>query len=322
MRPIRLAVDISSGDYGSRVLVRGVLEARRRCPYSLTAYLCGDKDTIEKELKIAGSGCGPESGFIIEHCSQTVEPHLAPSRVWKTRQQSPIVRCISLQKDGVVDASLSAGDTGTLMGAAIFLLGRIEGVARPALAALLPTVSKRPALLLDAGANLECRTEHLAAFGQMGFSYYRRFFGIECPRVAMLSIGHEPSKGTRTVREAGMKLARECAGYSGFIEGGRVLSGDADVIVCDGFTGNVLLKACESFHALADAVLAGNRKLADVLREKLSILNPDNYGAVPLLGIRGVVFKAHGSSSATAFAYALIAAVTAVHRGLPVMHNV
>ncbi len=321
MRPVRLAVDVISGDFGSRVLLKGVIEARRRSETPFVALLCGDEQTILSDLENLGHARNNDGCLLVEHCPQLVDPGEAPSRVWKTKKLSSIIRCVTLQKEGVVDASLSAGDTGILMGAAIFLLGRLDKTARPALAAFLPTTAQRPSLLLDVGANLDCRAEHLVTFGLMGFNYFASYFNLECPRVGLLNIGHEASKGTRAIALAGEELARTCEGYCGFVEGGRVLSGDVDVVVCDGFVGNVLLKACESFHALTESVLSGSKRLVRAVKKRMTILNPENYGAVPLLGIRGIVFKAHGSSSAEAFANALVAAVTAVHRGLPMMKN-
>jgi glycerol-3-phosphate acyltransferase PlsX len=245
----------------------------------------------------------------IEHSPQNVEPADVPARVWRKKTESSIVRSIALQREGRVDATLSAGDTRILMGAAIFILGRWPGVTRPALAAFLPTTASRATLVLDVGANLECRAPHLTAFGMMGHRYYREFFGIDNPTVALLNIGKEPTKGTRAIVDAGKALADRCAGYAGFIEGSHVLSGDADVVVCDGFTGNVLLKSCESFHRLAETVLGKDKKLWSTIAGRMSILDAANYGAVPLVGIEGVVFKAHGSSSSLAIAHALLTAV-------------
>jgi glycerol-3-phosphate acyltransferase PlsX len=315
MRPIRLAVDVCSGDLGPRVLLEGVLQAMKSSAISFTVCLCGIRAVIEQELRELGCTSLEETGISIEDCPQQIDEKEVPSRVWKTRKLAPVIRCVSLQKEGAADASLSAGDTRILMGAALFILGRMEDVSRPALAAFLPTTAGHPALLLDVGANLECRTEHLVAFGRLGFSYYSRFFGVQCPRIALLNIGREPGKGTRTIVSAGAELSRLCKGYSGFVEGGGLLTGDVDVVVCDGFAGNVLLKSCEQFYALAESVL-GNGGMGDIVRKKMAVLNPENYGGVPLLGIRGTVFKAHGSSSAKSFSHALAASVTAVHRGI------
>jgi glycerol-3-phosphate acyltransferase PlsX len=313
MQPSRIAIDVMSGDYGPEVIIRGIKEARRLSPEPFVAYLCGDEKKVRETLDNAGLSAGEQgNGLIIEHCWETVAAYEPPSRVWKNKVNSSIIRCISLQQQGLAEASLSAGDTRILMGAALFILGRLKGVGRPALAAFLPTTRNRASLILDVGANLNCKVGHLVTFGKMGYSYVKNFFGINQPKVALLNIGKERTKGTRNISEADKEFKRWGGSYIGFIEGSGVLLGEADVIVCDGFVGNVLLKACESFHVLAETVVGTEGPLAEQIREKLSILNPENYGAVPLLGIKGSVLKAHGWSSSKAIANAILAALTAV----------
>lgn len=315
MQPVCLAVDVQGGDYGSTVFIEGVLEAQKKCKTELIVYLCGDENVAKEALSSVGiPDISKKGNIIIEHCPQIITSDDIPSRVWKNKKQSSIVRCISLQKEGVVQVSLSAGDTRILISAAMFLLGRSKGIARPALAAFLPTTSSRPALILDVGANLDCRVEHLVSFGLMGYDYVKQFFKIENPSVALLNVGEESSKGTKTIIEAAKVLAGKCRGFHGFIEGDRVLAGEADVIICDGFIGNVLLKACESFYTLTESVLHGHKKLIDALKDKMAILNAENYGAVPLLGLQGVVLKAHGSSSSRAITQALLTAVRVVEQ--------
>jgi len=306
MRQVRIAIDVMGGDHGLPAILQGVLKAKEQHKQWFVPYLCGDRPRIVAGLLKAGvSRREPDADFIIEHCADTITRHDTPSRAWKNKADSSIVRCIALQHERRVDASVSAGNTGILMAASIFVLGRLPKVQRPALAAFLPTARKRPALLLDVGANLACRAEHLVAFALMGRSYYRRCFGIASPRVCLLNIGKEQRKGTEVIAAAGRELARICPGYAGFAEGSDVLTGAADVIVCDGFAGNVLLKACESFHTLVESVLRDDRRVLDVIKTNMSILNAENYGAVPLLGINGIVLKAHGCSSATGIAHAL-----------------
>ena len=315
MAPPRLAIDVMSGDYGSSVIIEGIIEAKRMCGEPFTVYLCGDSQIIRETFKKKGifeKEFG--NGLVIEHCGDIVTAHDTPSRLWRKKSHSSIVRCISLQEEGSVDASISAGDTGMLMGAAIFILGRIRGVHRPALAAFVPTTLKRASLLLDVGANLNCRVGHLVTFGIMGYSYTKEFFDMPSPRVALLNVGEEPYKGTKTIFEADKELARSCKGYIGFIEGSGVLQGEADVIVCDGFVGNVLLKAYESFHILAEKVIGRDGLSVDHIKESMEILNPENYGAVPLLGIQGTVLKAHGRSSSKAIANAVLTALTAIKK--------
>jgi phosphate acyltransferase len=315
MTPLRLAIDVMSGDYGLNVILLGIIEAKRITHEPFSVYLCGDSEKINDALlKMSISKNEFRDDFIIEHCNDVITTHDTPSRAWKKKVHSSIIRCISLQEEGRVDASMSAGDTGMLMGAAIFILGRLRGVGRPALAAFLPTTFKHPSLLLDVGANLHCRPGHLVTFGMMGFNYFKNFFEISSPRVALLNVGEEPYKGTRTIFEADRELTRSCAGYIGFIEGSGVLLGNADVIVCDGYVGNVLLKAYESFHVLAETVLGQDKNVLDLIRSKMEILNPETYGAVPLLGIQGTVLKAHGSSSPKAITNAVVTALAAIKK--------
>jgi glycerol-3-phosphate acyltransferase PlsX len=198
------------------------------------------------------------------------------------------------------------------MGAALFILGRSDGAVRPALAAFLPTVKNKPVLLLDVGANLNCRAEHLVAFAKMGECYISKFLAKELPAVTLLSIGKESVKGTKVITEAENSVKKECRNYCGFIEGNEILSGIADVVVCDGFSGNVLLKAFESFHQLAASVLGEHMVSNNTLKKRMMILDPEMYGAVPFLGIKGTVLKAHGRSSSRAIANAINAAITAV----------
>jgi glycerol-3-phosphate acyltransferase PlsX len=273
--------------------------------------LCGDETNIRRALdKIGGEGGGTGGEFFVEHCPETVTNEDKRSTVWKSKRRASIVRCVALQREGLVDASVSAGDTGVLIGSAMFILGRAEGVARPALAAFIPT-PRKPVLLADVGANINCRAELLAGFAGLGCDYVRRVRGVEAPKAALLNVGAEPHKGPPAVRAAAELLAGdEC--YTGFIEGNKVFSGEADVVVCDGFAGNVLLKACESIYALMSEFLTGSSEATERMSQKIDPLNPENYGAVPFLGINGTVLKAHGGSSVTSIRNAVLTAVKAV----------
>ncbi len=305
MDNIRLAIDVESGDFGPKVVISGFLEALKDSDIPFKALLCGNKDNIQKIL--VEEGAQREPGIEIIHCTDSISPLDNKARVWKKRADSSIVRCITLQREGDADASVSAGDTAILMGAALFILGRSEGVARPALAAFLPTIKNKPVLLLDVGANLNCRAEHLVSFARMGHKYVCRYLNKIAPSVALLNIGKEAHKGTRQVADANAAL-KNWKDYIGYIEGDGVLSGTADVAVCDGFTGNVLLKTCETFHKLIKSFLGQS----DNLGNRMAVLDPENYGAVPFLGIRGTVLKAHGGSSSRAITNAVLTAVKAV----------
>ena len=312
MNPVRLAIDVAGGDHGYQVVVSGVVDALRLNPGAFTAVLCGERGSIERALDEVGAPADPH--LTIEDCTQRISPQDIPSRVWKQKSGAAIIRCILLQHSGEVDASISAGNTAVLMAAAVFLLGKLAHVTRPALAAFIPTAGVRPVLLLDVGANLECRPEHLLSFGCMGGDYARRYHGIEAPRVSLLNVGVEPAKGTRVIFETDELLRRECRGYCGFVEGSRILSGDTDVVVCDGYTGNALLKSFESFYGLTESVLANDRELLERIESSMAILNPEKYGAVPLVGVNGVVFKAHGSASPRAISNAIVSTVTAFNQ--------
>jgi len=310
MEKVRIAIDVESGDFGPEVVIQGVLDALRKCQSPFEAVLCGDRLRIEQILEKEKLVAEAFSACIsIEQCLEKVAPfEKRRSRVWKDHTRASIIRCIALQKEGRVDGSVSAGDTAILLGAALFILGRRVEALRPVLAASLPTVKNRPVLVLDVGANLNCRAEHLVSFARLGFEYVKAMSGVESPTVALLNIGKEPVKGTGAICEADTVLREKGGAYIGFIEGDRVLSGDADVVVCDGFAGNVLLKACESFHRLIGSVLGSKPELLTLLQKDMEVLNSENYGAVPFLGIKGIVLKAHGGSSPKAIASAVLVA--------------
>ena len=316
MGKVRLAVDVDSGDFGANVLLHGVLDAMRSSATAFEAVLCGDERKIRRVLDAAlGKQSRLRKRITVVHCGQQVA---AEERrriwVWKSLKDAAIIRCISLQKEARVDASVSAGDTAVLMGAALFILGRRAGALRPALAAFLPTMKKSPVLLLDVGANLRCRAEHLVSFADMGLEYIRETQRKSIPRVALLNIGRERVKGMAAVGDADRLLRARRRGYIGFIEGNQVLSGVADVVVCDGFAGNALLKTCESFYQLIASILGKKKRLLGELQKHIAVLDPENYGAVPFLGIKGIVLKAHGGSSRRAIASAVLAAERTARR--------
>ena len=314
-KEVRLAVDAESGDFGARVTVKGVLDALSATSGNLSVQLCGIQAAIERALAEEGERAEKfRDRITVVHC-----PDRITSRerrriwVWRHRTKASIIRCILLQKEGLADASVSAGDTAILLGAALFILGRRRGAPRPALAAFLPTMRHKPVLLLDVGANLKCRKEHLVAFAQMGVEYVAHLHGERSLSVGLLNIGKEKVKGVAAIADADKLLRKKCPEYIGYVEGNEVLSGEADVVVSDGFAGNALLKTCESIHALIGSVL--EKKRPDLLvevREQTKELDPENYGAVPFLGIKGIVLKAHGSSSQKSIASAVLAAEQAV----------
>lgn len=313
MSTIRLAIDVESGDFGSRILLAGILEARLLCDIPFIPFLCGNRERIRQTLDDIDPD-GLIGTFETIDCTDFCDPGDQRANVWKKQANASIIRCVTLQKEHLVDASISAGDTAILLGAALFILGRSEGALRPALAAFLPTVKKKPVLMLDVGANLNCRPEHLSSFALMANSYVSRYLSLKNPEVALLSVGKEAVKGTRLISETGQLLNTLDLNYCGFIEGNDILAGKADIVVCDGFCGNVLLKAFESFHKLAKSVFGDQVQQDGTFKKNITALDPDNYGAVPFLGINGTVLKAHGGSSSRAIANAIVAAIKTVQR--------
>ena len=252
--------------------------------------------------------------------SEVIAMDAEPGASARRMKDSPLVRAAEAVRDGRASAMVSAGNTGATMASALLRMGRISGVARPAIATLLPTPGSTPTVLLDSGANAECSPEWLVQFGQMGAVFARDRLGIERPRVGLLSIGEEPGKGSPLVKEAYAALSEaEFVGaeFIGNVEGRDLLTDAVDVIVTDGFTGNVALKTAEgALKALMTALLtamAGRPEAlaaAEVLAPELDSLyrefHPDTYGGAMLLGVRGVCIISHGSTGATAMGNAIV----------------
>jgi len=252
--------------------------------------------------------------------SEVIAMDAEPGASVRRMKDSSLVRAAEAVRDGRASAMVSAGNTGATMASALLRMGRISGVARPAIATLLPTPGSTPTVLLDSGANAECSPEWLVQFGQMGAVFARDRLGIEQPRVGLLSIGEEPGKGSPLVKEAYAALSEaEFVGaeFIGNVEGRDLLTDAVDVIVTDGFTGNVALKTAEgALKALMTALLtamAGRPEAlaaAEVLTPELDSLyrefHPDTYGGAMLLGVRGVCIISHGSTGATAMENAIV----------------
>jgi len=248
-----------------------------------------------------------------------------PAQAVRSKKDSSLVVAANLVKEGRAQAFLSAGSTGACLAAATLIVGRIRGVKRPALAVILP--GKRPVVLTDNGANADCKPEYLAQFAEMGRAYAQAVLEVEEPRIALLNIGEEDTKGSLLAQEAHALMRERTAGFIGNVEGRDLLAGEADVIVTDGFTGNVVLKTLEgsmgfllgkikgvftagTVSKLAALLVSGN------LRGLKTELNPDRYGAVPLLGVKGLCLVAHGSASAEAIANGILVGARAVRNNI------
>lgn len=309
---MNIALDVMGGDFGPEETVKGAylfIKDRKECKVTLL----GKKDAIEEVLKRYAFD---KKQVEIIHCSDSVENDDLPSDVIRGKENSPIMVGMDLLKARNTDAFISAGNSGAVMAAALFKLGCIHDIKRPAIAAIIPTL-KGKKIILDMGANVDCKPIHLMHFALMGASYARSELKIENPRVALLNIGEEKSKGNQLSREAFALLSeREDIDFMGNIEGRDIFLGAADVIVCDGFVGNIVLKTAEGLSSMfmTDFKMSILRDLPDddttrMLKEKFAryakMRNYKTYGGAPLLGVNGLCFICHGRSKAEAMKNAL-----------------
>lgn len=271
------------------------------------------------------AGCGD---LPLIHASEVIEMDDDPAQGVRRKKDSTLVRAAEAVRDGKASAMVSAGNTGATMASALFRMGRISGVTRPAIATPLPVPGDRPNILLDAGANAEVQVDWLVQFAQMGAIYARHRFGIADPTVGLLSIGEEPGKGD-TLRKEAYEVLGKASGidFVGNVEGRDLMRKTADVIVTDGFTGNVALKALEGglktmFHALFTAFgsspeyKAAADALLPAMMPLLTEVNPDTHGGAVLLGVDGICIISHGSSGETAMLNAIKLAEEMVQGGL------
>ncbi len=312
-----------SGDLGAEVVVRAANQALREYP-QLELLLVGDQDELQDHVtRIVGD----EPRLTIVHASQVVEMSESPVDAMRKKKDSSMRVAINLVKEGKALACVSAGNTGALMGIAKFVLKMLPGIDRPAIITELP--AKGGSLhMLDLGANTLCTADHLFQFAVMGSIVTEDITGVKNPRVALLNIGAEDTKGNDTVREAAAMLTASTLNYVGFIEGSELFSGKADVVVTDGFTGNVALKTMEGTVGLAAHYLkrAFTRNLFSrlqamvarpVLRHLAGRMDSRKYNGATLVGLNGIVIKSHGSADAYAFLHAISTAVVEVQKQVP-----
>jgi glycerol-3-phosphate acyltransferase PlsX len=307
------------GDHGLRFSLPAAVNSLQHFPY-LHIILVGDADRIRAELPL------PPARLSIVDAAQVVEMSDRPAQAMRKKQQSSMRIAINLLAEQQVDAVVSAGNTGALMAIGSLVLKTLPGIDRPAIAASVPARNGR-CLLLDLGANVDCDAEQLRQFALMGSALVVAE-GIPNPRVGLLNIGTESGKGNELVKAAADLLSREAnINYCGFIEGDTLFHGGADVVVCDGFAGNIALKVCEGTASLIAKklrehftrnVLARIAGIfaAPVLRALYRELDPQQYNGACLLGLRGVVVKSHGNSSIIGFESSIARAVNAVEKNL------
>jgi len=318
-----IAVDAMGGDYAPRAVVEGAIQAVRE--YGIEVLLVGNREAITRELTYARE---KESSLLtIQHASQTITMGDSPVAALRSKQESSLHIAFKHVKSGEAGAVVSAGNSGAVLALAVTSLGRLKGVERPAIVTVIPTSGEHRACLLDAGANIECKPQHLVQFAVMGEVYARVVRGVRSPRIGLLSNGEEDSKGTETTRIANEILKKLSLNYIGYVEGRDLNSGNVDVIVTDGFTGNVALKTMEGFYDFLQGQLRSlftknwQGKLAYLLLRRSfanlrASLDADEVGGAPLLGTKGLTIIAHGASTPKAIKNAIRVADESVRRGM------
>jgi glycerol-3-phosphate acyltransferase PlsX len=300
---MRIAVDCMGGDHGPEVVVRGVKLALDRYSAIEHLYLVGKEEEVRHWM---GKAHLKDSRAEVVHAGEVLLMTDKPTDGLRKKKDCSMLRAVDLLKEGKAEALVSQGNTGGLVAISTVRLRALEGVDRPALAAIMPTM-KGAGILVDAGANPECKPFHLAQFAIMGAIYSHAIFGIAKPKVGVLSNGSEESKGTDLTREAVKLIEKLDLDFVGYVEGHDFFSGGVDVVVCDGFVGNVVLKCCENLaktisRLLKDEVKAHPIRMLGGLLARGAFqtlkkkMDPDLYGGAPLLGLNGTVIKAHGGA--------------------------
>lgn len=314
---IRVALDAMGGDNAPLEIVKGAVKAVKESS-DIEIVLCGDKECIENTLKeVAYSG----NNISIVHTTETISNDEAPVMAIRKKKDSSIVRGLQLVKNGECDGFISAGSSGAVLAGGQLIVGRIKGVERPPLAPLIPT-SKGVALLIDCGANVDARSSWLVQFAKMGSIYMENVLGIKNPKVGIVNVGVEEEKGNDLVKET-YPLLKECPdiNFIGSIEAREIPHGAADVIVCDAFVGNVILKLYEGVGStmitmIKSALMSdlrskiGGLLVKPAIKNTMKMMDATEYGGAPLLGLKGLVVKVHGNCSEKEISNAIKQCVT------------
>jgi len=306
MAEFKIAIDAMGSDRGPSVEVDGAVEAAAQ--YGIPIVLVGKEDRIHDLLRMHDT-----RGLSIDvvHANEVITMEDAAAAAARRKKESSVHVGARLMRDGAVSGLVSAGNTGAVMATVKMIMGTLAVVDRPALSAVLPTQKQKPAILLDVGANVDCKPHHLEQFAIMGDVYSRAIFGVRRPRIGLLSIGEEDTKGNELTKEAFKPLKRAPINFIGNVEGRDIFTGDVDVIVCDGFTGNVALKLSEGLYEAFASML--KQELQKTLSAKVGAifaqsafrqfkhrLDYSEYGGAPLLGVKGITIVCHGRSNANA----------------------
>ena len=319
-----IALDAMGGDVGPAVVVPAALQMLKEPP-RLTLVLVGDEGVLQQELAVHGAKASPR--LRLHHASQKVEMDDKPSLALRGKKDSSMRVAINLVKSGEVQACVSAGNTGALMATARFVLKMLPGIDRPAICSALPAMNG-PTHMLDLGANVDTSAENLLEFAIMGSVLTSAVQNLAAPTVGLLNIGEEEVKGNERVKEAARLLTGSSLNYVGFVEGDDIYKGRVDVVVCDGFVGNVALKTSEGVAKMISNAMKEefSRNLLTRLAALLALpvlnalrrrIDPRRYNGASLLGLQGIVVKSHGGADVLAFTYAIREAVKEVEKNVP-----
>ncbi len=322
-----IAVDAMSGDYGLEVTVPAALNVLQR-ELNLHLILVGDPDGLQKQLSLHKS-C-KQDRLRIQPSSQVVAMDESPVQALRTKKDSSMWLALNLIKQGEAQACVSAGNTGALMAMARFILKTLPGVDRPAIVAMLPTMKANTTVrVLDLGANVDSEVEHLFQFAVMGSVLAEAVDGIERPTVGLLNIGSEAIKGNKQVKElAQLLLKTPSLNYVGYVEGDAIYQGVADIVVCDGFVGNIALKVTEGVAKLINYSMRcafqrnwltrlSGLAASHVLQRVRKQIDPEHYNGASFLGLQGIVIKSHGGANSVAFEHAINKAILEVQKNIP-----
>jgi glycerol-3-phosphate acyltransferase PlsX len=316
---MRIAVDAMGGDHAPEEIVAGAVQAARELESLTSLILVGQEEVVRQELK-KHEPIPPK--LVVRHASEVVGMEETPALAIRKKKDNSISRMMDMINEGEADAAVSAGNTGAMVVAATLKLRTLTGIQRPAIATVMPTRG-RPIVLIDAGANTDCTPDLLVEFAVMGSVYAREILGQTKPVVGLMSIGGEDSKGNETTKEAFRLLSAAPINFRGNIEGHDLFLGETDVVVCDGFVGNVVLKTSESVaHTIGSWLktefratpirMLGAALLRGALKTIKNKMDPELFGGSPLLGVNGVCIITHGSSSRKAIYHAVRVACEAV----------
>lgn len=310
---MKIVVDAMGGDNAPDEIIKGAVDAADKVEAEIV--LVGDKNIIKNKL----SEYGNKENILIEPASEIILNEDKPTKAIKEKKDSSMVVGFNMVKNKEADVFISAGNTGAILTGALLIVGRIKGISRPALAPILPTEKEKVFLLLDAGANTNCKPEYLMQFAQMGSVYMEKTMGVEKPKIGLVNVGTEEGKGSDLTKATYELLDKSNLNFVGNVEGRDLLTGDIDVAVCDGFTGNVILKTLEGFGLTIFKILGaeiqkslknkiGALLIKSSLRNIKHKMDYGEYGGALLLGIDGGIIKCHGSSKAKTITNAIIQA--------------